>query len=98
MPREQEKPRWLQAREPVVVIVGARAPVYRKVVVRDRHTGRLAEVPLAPCEAPPLDPGDEGKAYGFRAGERVLSDHPAVGTCPGAFIEEDQLGPPSAAR
>ena len=59
---------------------------------------RLAEVPLAPCEAPPLDPGDEGVSYGFRAGERVLSDHPAVEACPGAFIEEDELGPPSAAR
>ena len=98
MPRAQEKPRWLQAREPVVVIVGARAPVYRTTIVRDRHTGRLAEVPLAPCEAEPLDPGDEGTAYGFRAGERVLSDHPAVDACPGAFIEEDQLIPPKGAR
>ena len=85
----EEKPRWLQAREAVHVVVGARAPVYEVATVRDRHTGQLAEVPLT--EFPPLDPGTEGIGYTFRRGERVLSDHPAVGACPNAFIEADEL-------
>jgi hypothetical protein len=91
MPASEKKPRWLQAREAVVVIVGARAPVYRTVIVRDRKTGQLAEVPLAPIEAPPIDEGDEGRPYVFSKGERVLSDHEAVAASPGSFIEADEL-------
>jgi hypothetical protein len=79
------EPRWMQAREAVVVTVGSRNPVWQTAVVRDRHTGRLAEVPLT--EYPPIDPGSEGDFYTFRRGERVLSDHPAVLEAPGAFIE-----------
>jgi hypothetical protein len=81
----KEKPRWLQAREAVCVIVGARSPTYQTAVVRDRHTGKLAEVPLT--EYPPLDAGSEGMTYVFRRGERVLSDHPACLASPGSFIE-----------
>ena len=61
-----------------LVVLGARAPVYRTVIVRDRHTGKLAEVPLAPCEAPPIDEGDEGTTYVFAKGEKVPADHPVV--------------------
>jgi hypothetical protein len=75
----------LQAREAVVVIVGARPPIFETAIVRDRHTGRLAEVPLT--EYPPVDPGSEGMSYPFRRGERVLSDHPACLASPGSFIE-----------
>jgi hypothetical protein len=83
--KTEEKPRWLQAREAVCVIVGARAPVYETAIVKDRHTGRLAEVPLT--EYPPADPGSLGMTYVFRRGERVLSDHPAVLESPGSFVE-----------
>ena len=36
MKTSTEGPTWVQAREAVVVTVGARAPVYRTTVVRDR--------------------------------------------------------------
>jgi hypothetical protein len=81
-----ESPTWLMAREAVVVIVGARAAVPRTVVARDNRTGRLAEVPVPPPEAPWLDEGDDGMSYVFRRGERVLADHPAVLESPGSFV------------
>jgi hypothetical protein len=78
--------RWVMAREAVVVTCGARAPVYQTVIVRDNRTGQLAEVPLAPIEAPPIDEGDEGRYYAFRKHEKVEADHPAVLESPGSFI------------
>jgi hypothetical protein len=86
------EPVWLQAREAVVITVGARPPVYETAIVRNRHTGQLAEVPLNP-ERPPLDPGDEGRWYVFKKGERVLSDHEAVIESPGSFVP--YIRPPS---
>lgn len=83
--------RWVMAREAVVVVVGARAPTFRTVYVRNRHTGRVEEVPLAPCEAPPLDEGDPGQTYVFRKHEKVLSDHPAVVDGPHRFIPYEKL-------
>lgn len=47
------KTKWAEARKAVVVTVGARPPIFRTTIVRNRHTGKLAEVPLAPMEAPP---------------------------------------------
>jgi hypothetical protein len=79
-----EAPTWMQAREAVVITVGARAPVYRTAIVRNRHTGQLDEVELN--EFAPIDPGDEGRWYVFKRGEKVLSDHEAVITSPGSFI------------
>lgn len=76
----------VKAREACVVVVGARPPEFRKVIVRDRHTGLLAEVELAPSESPPIDEGDEGHTYVFRRGEEVDPDHPAVEASPGSFV------------
>jgi hypothetical protein len=81
-----ESPEWVQAREAMVVVLGARAPVYKTVIVRDKHTGKLAEVPLAPIEHPPLDEGDPETTYVFSKGEKVLSDHPAVLDGPHRFV------------
>jgi hypothetical protein len=81
-----EGPTWVQARETMCVIVGARAPVYKTAVVRDRHTGQLAEVALAPCEHPPIDEGDEGRSFIFARGEKVLDDHEAVRHAPHCFV------------
>ena len=64
--------------------VGARAPEWRTVVVRDRHTRRLVEVSLV-GEEDPIDPGDPGTAYVFKQGEEVPADHPAVLDAPGAL-------------
>jgi hypothetical protein len=87
MPRTTSaEPRWVQSRETWLYIEGARPAEWRKVIVRDRKTGRLAEVPLV-GEEDPIDPGDEGTTYVFRKGEKVLSDHPAVVARPGYFID-----------
>jgi hypothetical protein len=72
-----------------VWVRGARAPVYKKAVVRDRKTGLLAEVPLT--ELPPLDEGDPGETIVVAKGERLLSDHPAVQAKPMYFIEAPEL-------
>jgi len=85
MAAKTEEPRWVYSREPWLYIDGARPKVWRTIVVRDRHTGRLAEVPLT--EEPPIDPGADGTTYVFRRGEKVLSDHPAVIARPGCFID-----------
>jgi hypothetical protein len=91
---ETTGPVWLMAREPVLVVCGARPKLYRKLIVRDRHSGRLVEIDdTDPCEPDPntgippniLDPGDEGRTYVFRKGEAVLSDHEACITSPGSF-------------
>lgn len=74
----------LEAREAVVIVVGARPVEWQRRIVRDRHTGKLAEIDMH--ELPPVDEGSEGISYAFRAGERVWSDHPAVLDAPGCFI------------
>jgi hypothetical protein len=80
------KAKKVKARHAVVVVVGARPPVYQTRIVRDRHTGLLAEVALSPSEAEPLDWGDEGIPYAFARGEEVEADHPAALDCPSAFV------------
>jgi hypothetical protein len=76
---------WVQARE-VIVVVGARAPVYQTAIVRSNRTGQPAEVTLNGGEAPPLDEGDPGVSYAFSPREKALADHPAVVDCPGGFV------------
>jgi hypothetical protein len=83
-------PSKVKAREAIVVVVGARPPVYKTALVRNRHTGLLAEVEMQPPEADPLDPGSMGRSYVFKAGEEVDADHEAVLDCPGAFVAVDE--------
>ena len=77
----------VQAREAIGICVGARPPVYATVIVRDRATRQLVEVPLTELE--PVDPRDEGRFYVFSRGEKVAADHEAVLDCPGAFAPID---------
>jgi hypothetical protein len=70
------------------ITVAARAPVYETVIVRDRRTGKLAEVELNP-ERPPLDEGDPGRFYAFTRGEEVSADLEAVLDAPAAFEPVD---------
>ena len=79
------KPAEVIAKEAIVIVVGARPPVFRKEIVRDRRTGLFREVELNEFE--PIDPGDLGTTYTFKAGERVQRDHEAVLDCPGGFRE-----------
>jgi hypothetical protein len=70
-----------------VITVGASPVVWEKRIVRNRHSGKLVEVDLH--ELPPLDPGDEGIPYAFRAGEEVAADHSAVLDAHGCFVPVD---------
>lgn len=96
MARARQDPKgWMVAREPVVVVVGARAPVYQTSMVRDRRTDQMVEVQLTEFE--PVDPGAEGRSYAFKQYEKVHSTHEAVKELPGAFMpleefEDAELG------
>lgn len=76
------------ARETMVVTVGARPIEYRKAKVRNRKTDEIVEVELH--EAEPVDSGDEGVPYAFKAGEKVPKNHEAVKASPGSFISLDE--------
>jgi hypothetical protein len=80
-------PEQLQAKEAIVVVVGARPIEYQRRIVRDRRSGKLVEMDIH--ELPPVDEGDEGMPYAFSRGEKVWADHPAVAACPGAFVPID---------
>jgi hypothetical protein len=73
----------VEAREACVITVDARPVVWQRRIVRNRHTGRLEEIPVT--ELPPVDAGDEGRFYAFKRGEKVRADHEAVLAAPGAF-------------
>lgn len=72
------------AREKVVIVVGARPVKYGRVTVTDRRTGDRVEI--ADTDNQPIDPGDDGVPYVFKAGEKVRASHPAVQASPGAFV------------
>jgi hypothetical protein len=78
----------LRAREACVVVVGARPIQYQRKIVRDNHTGKLAEIDMH--ELPPLDEGSDGIPYAFKKDEEVWSDHPAVLDAPGCFLPVDE--------
>lgn len=81
---------FVRAKEPIVVNVGGRPPEWRTATVRNKRTDRMEEVVLNDVD--PIDEGDPGVPYAFKANERVRSDHPAVVACPGAFAPiEDEL-------
>jgi hypothetical protein len=90
MPRaNNEKPRWYQAKLAFVWVQGAKPVEYQKAIVRDRHTGKLAEIDLH--EYPPIDEGSEGVARAFAKGERVPSDDPVVAAKPSYFMPAEEL-------
>ena len=72
-----EEPRWMEATQTFVFVLGARPPEWRKIVVRDRHTGKLAEVSLQ-GEEEPIDPGDTGRTFVVKKGELYLPDEEVV--------------------
>jgi hypothetical protein len=78
----------LEVRENCVITIGARPIRYQKRIVRDRHTGKLAEIDIH--ELPPEDEGDLGVSYAFAKHEQVRVDHPAVKDAPGCFAPIDE--------
>jgi hypothetical protein len=67
---------WLEATETFLFVLDARQPEYRVEVVRDRRTGKLAEVPLT--EFPPLHEGSEGRVFLVTKGELYLPTEEVV--------------------
>jgi hypothetical protein len=82
------KTKMMQANEACVVVVGARPVEYQYRYVRDRHSGKLAYIPIH--ELPPLDEGDPGRSYVFTRDERVRADHEAVRDSPSSFRPADE--------
>ena len=76
------------ARETMVVVVGARPPAWKIARVYNRKTETYDDVPLT--EYDPVDPGDDGVPYAFKAGEKVPRNHEAVKASPGSFISLDE--------
>jgi hypothetical protein len=91
MPSKTAEPDLVRAKLAFVWVQDARPVKWRTRIVRDRHSGRLAEVPLTELE--PEDPGSEGVPYCFAAGEVVPVSHPAVDAKPACFVPYEQ-GPP----
>jgi hypothetical protein len=85
---------WLVAKETFLFFHGARPPVYRKWIDRDRRTGALVEKELRPPEGvdpipkgyEPIDPGTEGDVYTIVRGEKYPADHVAVRERPAQFL------------
>ena len=77
-------PGRVRCREAIVIVIGARPVEWHKIVVRDRHTGRLAEIDHH--ERGPKVEEKLGTPYVFARGEEVDADHPAVLAKPYAFV------------
>lgn len=76
----------VEAREAVVVIVGAKAAVYDQIEVIHNKTGQKVRMD----KDHPREEAVEGIPYAFKPGEKVRRDHPAVQTSPGSFREVDE--------
>lgn len=83
MPRATPRAAQVEAKEAIVITVGARPIEYARRIVRDNRTGELKEIDVH--ELPLVDEGDEGMPYAFSRGEKVAADHPAVVACPSGF-------------
>lgn len=75
------------AREAIVINVGGRPPKYEQVTVIDRRSGQKVTI----NKDEPIDEGDLGVPYAFKAFQRVSKSHPAVKAAPGAFMPADEV-------
>ena len=82
-------PRKMRARVAFVWVEGARPPVPKVEIVRDRRTGLLAEVALAEIEHPLVDEGDPGVTHVVSKGEVLFDDDPIVRAKPFYFVEAE---------
>jgi hypothetical protein len=87
MATTKTKPAMVEATNACVITVGARPVEWQRRIVRDRHSGRLADIEIH--ELPPVDEGDLGRSYVFTRGERIHADHEAVLDGPGCFRPAD---------
>lgn len=72
------------AKDTICITVGARPIQYKRATVWDRRRSEPVEIDIH--EAEPIDPGDDGISYTFRAGQKVPRSHDAVKACPDAFL------------
>lgn len=75
------------AREAMVVVVGAKAPVYSQVEVIHNKTGQ----PVLMNKDQPDEEAVEGIPYTFKQYQRVAAGHPAVKQSPHLFLTLDDL-------
>jgi hypothetical protein len=93
MARTRTDTGWVSAKMTFLYFHGARAPVYRKWIDRDRRTGKLVEKDLIPPAGvdpipkgyEPIDPGTEGDVYTITKHEKYPDDHPVVQERPQYF-------------
>lgn len=76
------------AKEAIVVVVGAKPPVYGTIKTQDRRTGEWVEIENQNVI---LDEGASGVSYAFKPMQKVSANHPAVKDCPGAFMPLSEL-------
>lgn len=76
------------AKDAIVIVVGAKAPVYGTVKTQNRHTGEWVEIPNQNVV---VDPGASGVSYAFKPMQKVSAGHPAVKDCPSAFMPIDEV-------
>jgi hypothetical protein len=88
MATTKSKSNLVVARELITVVVGARPIEYGKLTVTDRRTGDRVEIDDHDVM---VDEGDEGVPYTFKAFQKVNKNHPAVKSCPGAFMPLDEV-------
>jgi hypothetical protein len=81
---------YVFAREATVVNVGGRPAEYADITVTDRRTGN--PVTIKDTDNEPVDPGDLGTPYAFKALQKVPKNHPAVEAAPGAFMTAEEAG------
>jgi hypothetical protein len=77
-------PGRVRAREAICIVIGARPVEWHKRIVRNRRTGKLAEIDVH--ELGPKVPEEPGIPYVFARGEEVDSDHVAILAKPHAFV------------
>lgn len=82
-----KKSGFVVSREAIVINVGGRPERYGKVAVTDRRTGQRVEI--LDTDNEPVDPGDLGTPYAFKAYQKVPRSHPAFEANPGAFMEPE---------
>lgn len=88
MAQTKNKSNWMVAKEAIVVVVGAKPPVYAEIEVKDDRTGEMKKRIESTVV---VEEGEHGVGYSFRAYQKVHKSHPAVKANPGAFIPLEEL-------
>lgn len=83
-----KKPKFVYAKQAIVIAVGASPVEYKRAKVMDRRRNEMVEVDLHMSK--PVKDENVGTHYTFAAGERVPAEHPAVVAKPTAFMVAEE--------